>query len=159
MKSRLFELRSWFLIALAAALGCGGKGAVRDNARTRENEAGADLGGSAGASGSAGRGGQAGGGRAGTAAASGSGGSMAAGSAGMPAGDKCALPAPELRSCDGFPFFFHDVNTGECVPVEGSKCPDDLQRIFGSLAECLTECSSARPAANACDAASDCIVA
>jgi hypothetical protein len=77
----------------------------------------------------------------------------------MPPIDKCALPAPELRSCDGSPFFYHDVATGECVPVEGSKCPYEHQGIFRSLAECLAECSSARPAANACDAVSDCIVA
>jgi hypothetical protein len=169
MKRRVLEVRPWLAIALAAALGCGGKSAVRDGDRAPENEAGADSGGSSGAGGSVGSGGRAGGAGSGMAAASGSGDSVAAGnggaagkggaagSAGMPPVDKCALPAPELRPCDGYPFFFHDVTTGECVPVEPSRCADD-RRIFGSLAECMAACPLARPAANACDAASDCIV-
>jgi hypothetical protein len=166
MLSRTSEVSLCVLIACFAALGCGGKSSTHDDGS--RSEAGADSGGSSGAGGSMNSGGRGGsvssGGRGGAggsgmAAVSGAGGTAQAGGGGMPPVDRCALPAPNLRSCDGSPFFYHDVTTGECMGVTSMQCPDDLSRTFRSLAECLDSCPSARPAPNACDVTSDCIIA
>jgi hypothetical protein len=153
LSSRRFKVSPCLLIALTTALGCGGKSASQS--AERENQAGADSGGNAGSSASGGTAGQGGSSTAGT----GQGGTSMGGSGGEPPDERCALPAPALRACDGSPFFFHDVTHGECVGVGSSRCPDDYDRVFTSLGECLATCPSARPAASACDVTSDCIVA
>ena len=72
----------------------------------------------------------------------------------------CALPAPEPISCDsGSVWFFHDPVTDECVGRGPSDCPMGWPNVFGSLAECLAACPSARPAVAACDFSYECDVA
>lgn len=134
VQNRTFTLRSWLIVTIVAVPACGGKSDFFEPNPEY-------------AAGTSGQGG------------SNAGGSNAGGRGGTPSDARCTQPAPSFRSCDGTPFFYHEVASGECIGVEDFRCADDEASVFDTLAECLATCRGARPAPEACDAASDCIVA
>lgn len=131
------------LVVLAAGSACGGESTFTPGDGGSGGSGGSGGGGGVGGASMAGGGGT---GQAGAGATSGASGMTGA----------CDTP-PEFSLGECPQMVYHDPETGECRPGALHKCLGSPNR-FSSIAECLWVCPGSRPATDACDAPTDCIV-
>jgi Kunitz/Bovine pancreatic trypsin inhibitor domain len=149
--------RAAILAALVVSFGgaCGGQ------AFSRGDETGGSAPGGGSQGGSSSKAGSTSGGTTGKAGSAQGGTSVGGGAAGTGQGgslnDACSAPAAPGQCQAYFEAWYHDANTGVCMPFVYGGCGGNANR-YDSLEACQQACPGGSPNYDSCKVASDCVV-